>query len=62
MHQPRVSFAQPETIYGLIEPLMPAIFKEIGKEVSMPIRRIAYSEAIARYGVRQAGPALRHGY
>jgi aspartyl-tRNA synthetase len=54
-----VSFAQPETIYGLIEPLMPAIFKEIGKEVSMPIRRMAYSEAIARYGSDK--PDLRCG-
>src|SRR5215831_12803297 len=54
-----VSFAQPETIYGLIEPLMPAIFKEIGKEVSMPIRRMPYSEAIARYGSDK--PDLRFG-
>jgi aspartyl-tRNA synthetase len=54
-----VSFAQPETIYNLIEPLMPAIFKEINKEVSMPIRRIAYSEAIARYGSDK--PDLRCG-
>jgi aspartyl-tRNA synthetase len=54
-----VSFAQPETIYSLIEPLMPAIFKEIGKEVTMPIRRIAYSEAIARYGSDK--PDLRCG-
>jgi aspartyl-tRNA synthetase len=45
-----MSFAQPETIYELIEPLMPQIFKEIGKEVALPIRRMAYAEAIARYG------------
>src|SRR5476649_1791998 len=45
-----VSFAQPDTIYGLIEPLMPLIFKEIGAEVTLPIRRIGYAEAIARYG------------
>ncbi len=56
-----VSFAQPETIYGLIEPLMLEIFNEIGKarEVSLPIRRIAYSEAIARYGSDK--PDLRCG-
>ena len=29
-----VSFARPETIYGLIEPLMPIVFKEIGREVT----------------------------
>jgi aspartyl-tRNA synthetase len=45
-----VSFARPETIYGLIEPLMQQIFKEIGREVSTPIRRMPYAEAIANYG------------
>jgi aspartyl-tRNA synthetase len=54
-----MSFAQPETIYGLIEPLMPQIFKEIGKEVSLPIRRMEYAEAIARYGSDK--PDLRCG-
>src|SRR5476649_1880168 len=54
-----VSFAQPETIYGLIEPLMPQIFKEIGKDVTLPIRRIGYADAIARYGSDK--PDLRCG-
>jgi len=54
-----VSFAQPETIYGLIEPLMPLIFKEIGKEVTLPIRRMAYADAIAKYGSDK--PDLRCG-
>ncbi len=54
-----VSFAQPETIYSLIEPLMPQIFKEIGKEVPLPIRRMGYAEAIARYGSDK--PDLRCG-
>ena len=54
-----MSFAQPETIYGLIEPLMPQIFKEIGREVTLPIRRMAYAEAIARYGSDK--PDLRCG-
>jgi len=54
-----MSFAQPETIYELIEPLMPQIFKEIGKEVALPIRRMAYAEAIARYGSDK--PDLRCG-
>src|SRR5215216_4321096 len=44
-----MSFAQPEVVYNLIEPLMPAIFKEIGREVTAPIRRMPYTEAIARY-------------
>jgi aspartyl-tRNA synthetase len=54
-----MSFAQPESIYDLIEPLMPQIFKEIGKEVTLPIRRMGYAEAIARYGSDK--PDLRCG-
>jgi aspartyl-tRNA synthetase len=54
-----VSFARPETIYGLIEPLMPIVFKEIGREVTLPIRRMPYAEAIAAYGSDK--PDLRPG-
>jgi len=54
-----MSFAQPESIYGLIEPLMPEIFREIGKEVTLPIRRMGYADAIARYGSDK--PDLRCG-
>jgi aspartyl-tRNA synthetase len=54
-----ISFARPELVYGLIEPLMPHIFKEIGREVTLPIRRMAYAEAIARYGSDK--PDLRCG-
>ena len=54
-----VSFAQPETIYNLIEPLMPEIFKTIGQDVTLPIRRISYADAIARYGSDK--PDLRCG-
>jgi len=54
-----MSFARPELVYGLIEPLMPHIFKEIGREVTLPIRRMAYAEAIAKYGSDK--PDLRCG-
>jgi len=54
-----VSFARPETIFGLIEPLMPIVFAEVGREVLQPIRRMPYSEAIARYGSDK--PDLRCG-
>jgi aspartyl-tRNA synthetase len=54
-----ISFARPELVYGLIEPLMPHIFKEIGREVKLPIRRMPYAEAIARYGSDK--PDLRCG-
>ena len=54
-----VSFARPETIYGLIEPLMQQVLKEIGREVALPVRRMSYAEAIARYGSDK--PDLRCG-
>jgi aspartyl-tRNA synthetase len=54
-----VSFARPETIYGLIEPLVQRIFREIGREVTLPIRRMAYADAMAKYGSDK--PDLRVG-
>jgi aspartyl-tRNA synthetase len=45
-----VSFAQPETIYGLIEPLMRELLRETGRELTLPMRRMPYAEAIAKYG------------
>jgi aspartyl-tRNA synthetase len=54
-----VSFAQPETIYGLIEPLMRDVLKECGHTVSLPMRRMPYAEAISKYGSDK--PDLRCG-
>jgi aspartyl-tRNA synthetase len=54
-----MSFAREELVYRLIEPLMRDIFKEIGKDVAVPFRRMAYAEAIARYGSDK--PDLRCG-
>ena len=54
-----MSFARPESVYGVIESLMQQVFKEIGHEVRPPIRRMPYSEAIARYGSDK--PDLRFG-
>jgi aspartyl-tRNA synthetase len=54
-----VSFARPESIYGLIEPLMRRIFKEIAREISTPFRRMPYAEAMAKYGSDK--PDLRCG-
>src|SRR5689334_22519923 len=45
-----MSFATPEQVFGLIEPLMQEIFKEIDRTVSFPFRRMPYAEAIAKYG------------
>src|SRR5262249_46580189 len=54
-----VSFARPETIFELVEPLMKEIFKEIGRDVTLPIRRMSYADAIAKYGSDK--PDLRFG-
>jgi aspartyl-tRNA synthetase len=54
-----VSFATPGLVYGLIEPLIQDIFKEIGREVTTPFRRMPYAEAIAKYGSDK--PDLRSG-
>ena len=54
-----MSFARPETVYGLIEPLMRDVFREIGRDVALPIRRMPYADAIATYGSDK--PDLRCG-
>jgi aspartyl-tRNA synthetase len=54
-----MSFARPETIFGTIEPLMRDIFKVVGREIETPFPRMAYSEAIAKYGSDK--PDLRCG-
>ncbi len=54
-----VSFAQPTTIYGLIEPLMHEIFRQIGRDIPVPFHRMAYAEAIEKYGSDK--PDLRCG-
>ena len=54
-----VSFATPEMVYGLIEPLIQCVFKEIGQDVAVPFPRMAYADAMARYGSDK--PDLRCG-
>ncbi|HWF83710.1 MAG TPA: aspartate--tRNA ligase [Vicinamibacterales bacterium] len=54
-----MSFARPDTIYGLIEPLMQQVFREIGRDISAPFRRMPYAEALAKYGSDK--PDLRVG-
>src|SRR6266571_398355 len=45
-----MSFARPDAIYGIIEPLMQQILREIGREVATPFKRMPYADAIATYG------------
>ena len=54
-----MSFARPETIFGIIEPLMRDIFAVVGRDIQTPFLRMPYSEAIARYGSDK--PDLRCG-
>ncbi len=54
-----MSFARPETVFGLIEPLMRDIFKVIGRDIPTPFPRMAYAEAMAKYGSDK--PDLRPG-
>jgi aspartyl-tRNA synthetase len=54
-----MSFARPETIFGVIEPLMREICTLVGREITPPFRRMPYSEAIAVYGSDK--PDLRPG-
>jgi len=54
-----MSFARPDTIFGVIEPLMREVFAVIGREIVTPFQRMPYSDAIATYGSDK--PDLRCG-
>ncbi|HEY3380489.1 MAG TPA: aspartate--tRNA ligase [Vicinamibacterales bacterium] len=54
-----MSFARPELVFALIEPLMQEVFRVIGRDVTVPFGRIPYAEAIARFGSDK--PDLRFG-
>jgi aspartyl-tRNA synthetase len=54
-----MSFARPETIFELIEPVMGEIFKVIGREITTPFPRMSYADAMATYGSDK--PDLRCG-
>jgi aspartyl-tRNA synthetase len=54
-----MSFARPELIFGLVEPLMQEVFRVIGVEIPVPFPRMPYANAIARYGSDK--PDLRFG-
>src|SRR5213078_2416858 len=50
-----MSFARPDSVFSVIEPMLQAI----GREIKTPFRRIPYADAIARYGSDK--PDLRFG-
>jgi aspartyl-tRNA synthetase len=53
------SFVEREDILSLAEGLLAALFAEIGVSVSVPFRRMAYAEAMERFGIDR--PDLRYG-
>jgi aspartyl-tRNA synthetase len=55
-----MSFISPDDIYSLIDGLIAAVLKDAGKgEVSLPIPRLTYDEAMNRYGSDK--PDVRFG-
>jgi aspartyl-tRNA synthetase len=54
-----MSFATPPLVFEIVEGALAACFREIGVEIPRPFRRMAYAEAIAKYGSDK--PDLRFG-
>ena len=54
-----MSFARPQLVFDVIEPLMQQVLAVIGRAVQVPFRRMPYAEAMARYGSDK--PDLRCG-
>ena len=45
-----MAFVTPDVVFGVIERLMQAIFRQAGREIDIPFRRLSYDDAMARYG------------
>ena len=54
-----MSFATPESIYAVIEPLVQGLFRATGVEIEAPFPRMPYAEAMSRFGVDR--PDARFG-
>ncbi|HEX4567979.1 MAG TPA: aspartate--tRNA ligase [Vicinamibacterales bacterium] len=54
-----ISFATENLVFAILEPLMARLMALIGRDAPQPFRRMAYSEAIAKYGSDK--PDLRAG-
>ena len=52
-----MAFATEDLVFGAVERLMQAVFRQIGKQVPAPFPRLSYADAMARYGVDK--PDLR---
>ena len=45
-----MSFVDEEVVFGAVERLMQAVFRQVGKDVAVPFPRLGYDEAMRRYG------------
>ena len=45
-----MSFVDEDAVFGAVERLMQAVFRQIGKEVDAPFPRLTYDDAMRRYG------------
>jgi len=54
-----MSFATPEMIFALIEPLIEELCRLVGREIVRPFPRLPFAEAIERYGTDK--PDMRFG-
>jgi aspartyl-tRNA synthetase len=54
-----MSFVEPEDVLDVNERMLASVLGQMGIEVSLPLRRIPYDEAIARFGSDK--PDLRYG-
>jgi aspartyl-tRNA synthetase len=54
-----MSFARPDTIFDIIEPLMRNVCAVVGRQIETPFPRMPYAEAMATYGSDK--PDLRCG-
>mgnify|MGYP001765312869 CR=1 FL=1 len=64
-----MAFATPSEVYGVAEPLVAAMLREVGVEIETPLPRMSYAEAMDRFGtdrpdtrfgleIRDAAPAV----
>ena len=45
-----MSFVNQDVIFGAVERLMQAVFREVGRDIPVPFQRVPYAEAMSRYG------------
>ena len=55
-----MSFAAPDDVYAVMEDLMTALWEEAGETLSGPFPRMAYGDALERYGTDK--PDIRFGF